>query len=176
MRSFVAVLLLVVALEADTADDVSFVNEGIVDAPVTEVWKVFSTSEGYKALGVALADVDLRVGGTIRSRYRGDGRLGDEETIENVILAYEPPTMMATRIQAPPKSFPFKEAWKNPWTVVTLTPVRADRTLVRVASLGFGSDDESVAMRRFFERGNQQTVETLRMHFAPGGATPAAAP
>ena len=69
-------------------DGVSFVNEGVVDAPVEEVWKVFSTSEGYKALGPALAEVDLRIGGTIRSRYRSDGTLGDAETIENVILAY----------------------------------------------------------------------------------------
>jgi len=73
----------------------TFVHEGVIDAPVAEVWKVFSTSEGYKALGVALADVDFRVGGTIRSRYRADGVLGDDETIENQIMAYEPLRMVA---------------------------------------------------------------------------------
>jgi uncharacterized protein YndB with AHSA1/START domain len=63
------------------ADEVSFVNEGVIPAPIDEVWRVFSTSEGYKALGPALAEVDLRVGGVIRSRYRADGVLGDAETI-----------------------------------------------------------------------------------------------
>ena len=43
-------------------------NEGVIDAPIEEVWKIFSTSEGYKALGPALAEVDLRIGGTIRSQ------------------------------------------------------------------------------------------------------------
>jgi uncharacterized protein YndB with AHSA1/START domain len=148
-------------------DGVSFKNEGVVNAPVEEVWKIFSTSEGYKTLGPALAEVDLRIGGTIRSRYRADGELGDAETIENVILAYEPPTMIATRIQKTPRTFPFKEAWKNPWTVVTDVPLDGGRTLVRATSLGFGTDEESAAMRRFFEAGNQQTIGNIQTRFAP---------
>lgn len=154
---------------AQTASEVAFVNEGVVNAPIQEVWKVFSTSEGYKVLGPALAEVDLRIGGTIRSRYGADGPLGDAETIENLVLAFEPPTMIAMRIRKPPASFPFKEAWKKSWTVVTLVPLDAGRTRIRAASLGFGSDEESVSMRRFFERGNQQVLETLQKHFA--GAT-----
>jgi hypothetical protein len=73
--------------------------------------------------------------------------------------------MLAIRIQRIPVSFPFKEAWKNPWTVMTLTPLDAGSTHLRVASLGYGSDAESLAMRRFFEAGNQQTIDTLRRHF-----------
>ena len=85
-------VLVAVSGAAQAADEASFVNEGVIDAPIDEVWKVFSTSEGYKVLGPALADVDLRVGGAIRSRYRADGVLGDEETIENVIVDYRAPS------------------------------------------------------------------------------------
>ena len=144
----------------------TFVHEGVIDAPVAEVWKVFSTSEGYKALGVALADVDFRVGGTIRSRYRADGVLGDDETIENQIMAYEPLRMVAMRIQKPPRTFPFQRAWKQGWTVMTLTDLGNGRTHLRAASVDFGTDEESQAMRRFFERGNRQTIETLQKFFA----------
>ena len=150
------------------ADGVSFVNEGVVDAPIEKVWNVFATSDGYKVLGPALADVDLRVGGLIRSRYGKDGTLGDAETIENLILAYEPPTMMAIRIQKTPRTFPFKEAWKHTWTVMTLRPLEGGRTLVRAASLGYGTDDESVAMRKFFEAGNQQVIQSIQKHFSAG--------
>ena len=97
MRALVLVLLSPAApLRPPTRS--SFVNEGVIPAPIDEVWKVFSTSEGYKALGPALAEVDLRVGGLIRSRYRADGVLGDAETIENVIVDYRAPVMMAMRI------------------------------------------------------------------------------
>jgi uncharacterized protein YndB with AHSA1/START domain len=163
MRAWILMFLLSCGA-AQAADEVSFVNEGVIPAPIDEVWKVFSTAEGYKALGPALADVELRVGGKIRSRYRADGALGDAETIENVIIDYRAPVMMAIRIQKTPASFPFKEAWKSTWTVMTLTPT-ADGTHLRVTSYGYGTDDESVAMRRFFEAGNQQTIETLRRHF-----------
>ena len=39
-------------------------------------------------------------------------------------------------------------------------------THVRATSYGYGTDEESLAMRRFFEAGNQQTIETLRRHFS----------
>jgi uncharacterized protein YndB with AHSA1/START domain len=163
MRALFLVLLCACGA-AEAAEPVSFVNEGVIPAPVDEVWKVFSTSQGYKALGPALAEVDLRVGGTIRSRYRADGELGDAETIENVIIEYRAPVMMAMRISKPPASFPFKEAWKSTWTVLTLTPTD-DGTHLRSVSYGYGTDEESLAMRRFFEAGNQLSIETLRRHF-----------
>src|SRR5580765_3791325 len=96
----IAVLLLVPGGRAGAGaeDAPSFVNEGVVNAPVEDVWKVWTTSEGYKALGVALADVDFRIGGLIRSRYSANGTLGDAETIQNRILAYEPMRMIAIRI------------------------------------------------------------------------------
>jgi uncharacterized protein YndB with AHSA1/START domain len=160
--------LLALVLWAPTfaENGVSFVNEGVVDAPVEEVWKLVSTSEGYKVLGPAQAEVDLRVGGKIRTRYGTDGPLGDDQTIENRILAFEPPTMMAIQIAKPPRTFPFKEAWKNPWTVLTLKPLEGGRTLVRSASLGYGSDPESEAMRKFFEAGNQEVIQNIQKHFS----------
>jgi uncharacterized protein YndB with AHSA1/START domain len=160
------VLLAALCAAAARADELSFVNEGIVEAPIEEVWKIFATSEGYKVLGPALAEVDLRIGGTIRSRYGADGTLGDAETIENTILAYEPPTMMAMQITKTPQSFPFKNAWKTTWTVLTLVPVDGGKTTLRAASLGFGTDEESVAMRRFFEAGNQSVIANVQRHFA----------
>ncbi len=76
-------------------DSPSFVNEADLNAPLRAVWNVWSSGEGYKAIGAAKADVDLRTGGLIRSHYRPAGVLGDEGTIVNRILAYEPQRMMA---------------------------------------------------------------------------------
>lgn len=148
-----------------SSDSSSFAQEAVIHAPVAEVWKVWSTSEGYKQTGVALAEVDLRIGGLIRSRYSAKGLLGDEETIENRILAYEPRRMIAFRIDRPPKSFPFKEAWKTTWFVVTLTDLGDGRTHIRAASMGFGTDEESVKMRKFFEDGNALTLSVLQKNF-----------
>lgn len=158
--------------EARSGNTVSFINEGVIHAPIEDVWRVFSTSDGYTALGVAKADVDLRIGGIITSRYSPDGVLGDEQSIRNRILAYEPGRMMAIQIDRPPKTFPFKEAWKHTWTVITLTNLGNEQTHLRVASLGYGTDEESLAMRKFFEAGNAWTLKALQDHFAHSAAMP----
>jgi uncharacterized protein YndB with AHSA1/START domain len=158
--------LLCLAALAQPPASPSFVNEGVVNAPVAEVWKVWATAEGYKALGVAKAEVDLRIGGLIRSHYQETGVLGDDGTIENRILAFEPGHMIALQIHRPPKGFPFPRAWKHTWTVVTLTSAGANRTHVRCASMGFGADAESEAMKKFFDKGNAYTIAVLQKHFA----------
>ena len=156
-----------------TEEAPSFVQDITIHAPLAEVWKVWTTSEGYKLLGVAQSDVDFRIGGLIRSHYSRTGVLGDEETIENRILAYEPQRMIAMRINRPPKSFPFKEAWKTAWTVITLTDLGQGQTQVRVASMGFGTDEESAKMRKFFEVGNGYTLKGLQKRLESSGpATP----
>jgi uncharacterized protein YndB with AHSA1/START domain len=157
-----ALLGLFIGIAAFAQSDPSFVNEGDINAPIDAVWRVWSTGEGYRMVGVAIADVDLRIGGLIRSHYAATGALGDDDTIENRILAYEPKRMIALRIEKPPKSFPFKEAWRHTWTVVTLTELGPRRTHVRVASMGFGTDAESIAMQKFFEVGNASTLKTLQ--------------
>lgn len=156
---------------AQQTETPSFVNETTINAPVSELWKVWSTSQGYKLLGPAMADVDFRIGGLIRSRYSATGVLGDEQTIENRILAYEPMRMIAIRIDKPPKGFPFKEAWKKTWTVITMTETAPNRTHLRVASMGFGPDEESISMRRFFEVGNAATLATLLKQIEAKSAT-----
>ena len=145
-------------------DAPSFVNEADINAPLRAVWNVWSSGEGYKAIGAAKADVDLRVGGLIRSHYGPAGVLGDEGTIVNRILAYEPQRMMAIQIDKPPKGFPFKEAWRHTWTVITMTDLGNGRTHLRVASMGFGTDEESTAMRQFFEAGNAATLKAIQAH------------
>jgi uncharacterized protein YndB with AHSA1/START domain len=138
---------------AKKIDTSPLVHECILKAPPAEVWKVWSSGEGFKALGVAKAEVDLRVGGLIRSHYKPDGVLGDDGTIQNEIIAFEPERMIAFRIQKPPKGFPFSQAFKSTWSVVTMTDLGDGRTHLRLAGLGYGADEESQAMRRFFEPG-----------------------
>jgi hypothetical protein len=51
------------------------------------------------------------------------------------------------------------------WTVIYFEPLAAERTRLRVVSLGFGEDDESQRMRSFFEKGNAATLQQLQAKF-----------
>lgn len=143
------------------------VTEGFINAPIAEVWRLFTTSEGFKSTGVALAAVDLRIGGTIRSHYDPNGTLGDPGTIVNEILAYEPERMLALRIKEPPADFPYRNAVRGTWTVIYLTPSGSDMTHVRLVGLGYTDDPESQAMRKFFEQGNRATLDRMAKPYWP---------
>ncbi|MFL6576155.1 MAG: SRPBCC domain-containing protein [Povalibacter sp.] len=151
---------------ADSAAD-SQVTEGFVNAPIAEVWRIFTTSEGFKTTGVAQADIDLRIGGLIRSHYDAKGTLGDSETVVNEILAYEPQRMLAIRIKQPPASFAYRNAVEGTWSVIYFTPSGQDMTHVRIVGLGYRDTPESQAVRKFFSEGNRATLDTVAKRYWP---------
>ena len=137
----------------------------VVDAPVEQVWRAFTTREGAESWMVAHADVDLRVGGKMRTHYSKDGKLGDPGTIENTIICYDPQRMISIKNTRAPESFPFKKAIQEMWTVIYFEPVESGKTKVTCRGLGFTDDPESQQMRKFFERGNQITMDALVARF-----------
>jgi uncharacterized protein YndB with AHSA1/START domain len=142
------------------------VTEGFINAPLTEVWRLFTTSEGFKTTSVAHAEVDLRIGGSIRTHYDATGVLGDPNTIVQEILAYEPERMLAIRARQVPADFPFKNAMRGTWSVIYLAPA-GSMTQVRIVGLGYGDDPESLAMRDFFEKGNRLTLDLMAKPYWP---------
>lgn len=141
--------------------------EARITAPLDSVWAAWSTGEGLRSWMAPHADIDLRVGGLMRANYQADGELGDGNTIENRVLSYEPGRMLSIQVARAPEGFPFAQAVQRMWTVIQLSPEDAGHTRVRVVSLGFGSDEQSLRMREFFEGGNAYTLELLRKRFEP---------
>jgi uncharacterized protein YndB with AHSA1/START domain len=152
--------------DAPAGDEGRNVTEGLIDAPVAAVWELWTTKKGLESCVVARAEIDLKVGGRMRTHYDARGEIGDPNTIENIILAYEPERMLTLRVGTPPEKFPFKEAVKSMWTVIYFEPVGPDRTRLRAVGLGFGGDEESKKMKAFFERGNAFTIKKVQEHFA----------
>ena len=141
------------------------VTEGVVGASLDSVWNAFTTSAGLESWMAAHASFDLRIGGTMQAVYAPDATLGDANTIENTILAYEPKHMLAIRVTKAPEGFPFPNAIKRMWTVIYFEPVEGTTSRIREVSMGFGADEESLQMRQFFDRGNAATLVALQKRF-----------
>jgi uncharacterized protein YndB with AHSA1/START domain len=165
------VVLTVVALAllpniSRAQEDNRLVHEGIVNAPLDQVWAAFTTKEGLESWMAAHAQIELKLGGTIKTQYDPKGTIDDARAIENTILSYEPMHMLSFKVAKAPQGFPFPNAIKNMWTVVYFEPRGERATRVREVSMGFGNDDESQKMREFFDRGNAFTVQRLQKRFA----------
>lgn len=141
-------------------------HEAVIEAPVERVWAAFTTKEGLESWMVALASIDLRVGGKMLTRYQGDGALGDDATIENTILSYEPQRMLSIKATKPPKNFPFQASIENMWSVIYFEPIEGGKTKVTCVGMGYGDDEESRKLRQHFDSGNAWTLRKLQEHFA----------
>jgi uncharacterized protein YndB with AHSA1/START domain len=149
------------------------VTEGLVEAPVDAVWAAMTTKEGQESWNVSHAEIDLKVGGKMLTHYDANGRIGDPNTIENIILSFEPKRMFSIQVGKPPEKFPYKNAIKGVWHVMNFEADGPSRTRVRIVGLGYGTDDESTKLRKFFDYGNTYTLKKLQEKFAGKKGKPA---
>jgi uncharacterized protein YndB with AHSA1/START domain len=163
-RFLFLVAALCIARAAGAQDAV--VTEGVIAAPVAEVWAAFTTGPGLRSWMAPHAEIDLRVDGLMRVNYKPEGTLGDGGTIVNRVLSFEPQRMLSMRVARAPDDFPFPGAITAMWSVVYFDPLPDATTRLRVVSMGFTPDDEAQKMKAFFERGNAYTLKKLQEKFA----------
>lgn len=152
-------------LNLATADQ-PLAHSAVVDAPVGEVWKAMTTKERITAWMVAAGEIDLKVGGKMRTSYTKGSDLTGPDVIENTIISFDPLRMLSLKIAKAPERFPFKNAAQHVWTVLYFEGADENKTRVTCRMLGFEHDEESIRMRLFFMQGNQQTLDALVKHFA----------
>ena len=136
--------------------------EATVSAPVATVWELFTTADGMKKWMAPKVDIELKVGGKIRSSYSPTGELGDDKTIENTIIAFDPHHMLSMRNTKAPEGFPFPKAIAKSWSVIYLEEISEKETKVTLVSLGQGDDAESKEMRAYFKKANAGLLEKLK--------------
>ena len=139
-------------------------KEGVIHAGASEIFNCFRTGEGLKKLwGVAHAEVDFKVGGMIRTNYDPAGKIGDDSTIGNAILAYEPDRMLAMRPIAPVGAEDFvKKICETGWSVIRLEPLTPTSTRLSVTMAGFGEGELYDKAYAFFEQGNAWTLMKMQ--------------
>lgn len=160
MRPLIALLLI-----APAAAQPREVSE-IIPAPPAQVWQALTSTEGVLKWQCAKADLRLEPGAIWRTRYSPDGPLGDENTIFNRLLSYDPERMYSLQIEKPPAKFPFMNTYRQMWTVVYLEPIPPGSTKVTCRSLGLPDSEEGRKMGDFFERGNLYTLQQLKKHLS----------
>lgn len=151
------------------AEDRILRHEAVVHAPASDIWKQFQTGEGIQKMwGIPKADVDFRPGGAIRSTYDVNGTLGDDSTIINQIVTFEPERVLVLKSVAPKNAPDFIEAiCETGWSVLRLEPLSPTSTRVTITGMGYRDGELFDKAYEFFKEGNAWSLQKMQAAFDP---------
>ncbi|MEP3226450.1 MAG: SRPBCC domain-containing protein [Parasphingorhabdus sp.] len=136
-------------------------NVAVISSPVADVWAAFATEDGYKSWAVPVAFVDFRVGGVFETSYNPEAKKGDPANIKNEILAYIPEQLLVLKnIQAPP-GFASREILDRLVSVFQFEALENGQTKITISGIGYGPDEESQRLVKFFKAGNSWSLGEL---------------
>jgi uncharacterized protein YndB with AHSA1/START domain len=144
---------------APNAEPEKLVIEVEVPAPVTEVWRAFSTRDGLITWLTPDAVVDLRPGGDWLCRFPGGSTGG------GTIVSLVPEKELVVAALAPDK-FPHLRAERTR-AVFQFEP-RGGSTIVRLTQTGWKSGDEWTRAYEYLLAGNAQLLSSLHKRFVDG--------
>lgn len=140
----------------------------VVKATPAEVWRAFTTAEGYREWVAPVAQIDLAVDGMIEASYSSTARIGDPNNIRNRIVAYVPERMFSIRNVQAPKQLPYRELFPQISTTIELEDLGGGRTRVMLTAVGYGQGVGFDTLYRHFEWGNAYTLNELKVRFEKG--------
>lgn len=51
----------------------------VVNVSLDSVWNAYTTKKGWESWAVAIAEIDFKINGTIKTNYNKNGKIGDEQ-------------------------------------------------------------------------------------------------
>lgn len=132
------------------------VTSAIVNAPIAEVWRAWTTSDGLSAMLGRTATIELRVGGPFEIYFNDAAPEGERGSEGCSVLSFIPGRMLSFSWNAPPQ-FPHARA-HHAHVVVELRPINDSSTEITLTHAGLDTlaqqhpqhADEYRAVRAYF--------------------------
>ncbi len=125
-------------------------GEVIVDAPVSDVWKAWTTEQGIKSFFAHDCNIDLRVGGPYEMTFLPDGEPGQRGGEGVRFLAIQPEKMLSFTWNAPPHLAEVRKQWTH--VVVRFREIEDGRAKLTLRHDGWGEGGEWDEAFAYFER------------------------
>lgn len=138
--------------------------EGDVNASLSEVWRVFTTSEGAEEFFAEKANIALALGGPYEIQFDPKDERSGTKGLK--ILSYAPQEMISFQWNAPPELPEVRNG--GTWVVVEMHPIGAHRTHVSITHLGWKEGPEWDQAYAHFQRGWSELVNRLQKRFNDG--------
>jgi uncharacterized protein YndB with AHSA1/START domain len=138
--------------------------DATVKAPVAEVWRVWTTSEGAEEFFAEKANIRLAIGGPYEIQFDPKDERSGTKGLK--ILSYAPEEMISFQWNAPPEMPEVRNG--GTWVVVQMRPEGTDRTRVTVTHYGWKDGAEWDRAFVHFTRGWGGLMTRLERRFTDG--------
>jgi uncharacterized protein YndB with AHSA1/START domain len=134
----------------------------IIDTPVSKIWRLLISSEGWQSWAVPVAWVEFGIGGMVETSYTATAVRGQPGNIKNAIVAYVPEQLLVLRnVQAPP-NFEHAEDFGKTVTVINLRSISKNRSQVELDGVGFLATPAFDTLLKKFNFGDSWSLEHLK--------------
>jgi uncharacterized protein YndB with AHSA1/START domain len=138
--------------------------EADIDAPVSSVWRVFTTSQGAEEFFAQKANIGLAIGGPYEIQFDPNDERSGTRGLK--ILSYAPEEMISFQWNAPPEMPEVRSG--GTWVVVEMHPVDVYKTHVTITHLGWKDGPEWDRAYVHFQRGWSELISRLEKRFTDG--------
>lgn len=149
-------------IDSTYTPELVLIQEFMVEAPVESVWNAYTTKEGWESWAVPLAEIDLRVGGTIKTNYNPNGQIGDSTTIITHIINYVPYKLITLQAEIT-DNFPdfMKKEADNFYNVIIFDENGPGSTTVSSYGIGYKNTPKYLGLLNYFIPANEGTLLKL---------------
>jgi len=155
----------------DSSDNQNIVLEQFfnVNVALDSVWNAYTTEVGFESWATAIAEIDFKINGTIKTNYNKDGQIGDESTITLHILNYVPRHILTLQAELT-SNFPafMKEDEKDLYNMVIFEEMGPSQTKVTSYGIGYKNEEKYTSLLKFFIQGNEQSYLNLISYLETG--------
>ncbi len=144
----------------------SIVREVLVKAPVEDVWKAWTTSEGIESFFGPEARVEARPEGAFHVHFNPYAPPGAKGADDMRVLAVQAPKLISFTWNAPPH-LPEARAQRT-FVAVRLDPASATETRVTLNHSGWGEGGQWDQAHEYFERAWPNVLGNLQKRFVEG--------
>jgi len=143
-------------------NEIVLIQEFTVNVSLDSVWNAYTTKKGWESAFVAIAEIDFKVGGSIKTSYSKNDKIGDSTTIVNHIVNYVPKKILTLQ---PEISANFPEFMKKEsqgfYNVIYFKEISKNETRVESYGIGYKNTPKYLSLMKFFIKGNEHSYLNL---------------
>jgi uncharacterized protein YndB with AHSA1/START domain len=166
LAAFLAALLLAACGSAAAGPERMLEKQGIVKAPIADVWKAWTTREGVRSFFAPDANIEMRPGGLYEMHMNPFAEPGMRGADDMRVMAVQEPTMLTFTWNAPPSNPEIRK--QRTLVIIRLKPIDDASTEVTIHHVGWGDGGKWDEAYAYFDRAWGNVLRNLQKRFTDG--------